>query len=352
MRETLAHTAAAPQMTPISSRLSLRPSLSCVMPAYNEANNLLRFVPEVIESLYQLCDQLELIIVNDGSKDRTADVVLALTSKYPEVVLVDLTRNFGKEAALTAGLVEAKGDLVLVMDADGQHPLDLVPQMLALWREGSDVVYAVRETRDDQTWLHALFAKCFYGLVNYNSRVQIPENAGDFRLMDQAVVQALNNLPETNRFMKGLYAWVGFKSTALSYAPLPRTDGVSNFGFKRAASLALTGLVAFSSLPLRLFAVMGGLISAAALIYGCWVVMEHFIYHNAVPGYATLAAGMMFFSGIQLMSIGVLAEYVARIYEEVKHRPIYLLKRRHGRGLVPAREPRLPAANPAQMPLI
>jgi hypothetical protein len=170
--------------------------------------------------------------------------------------------------------------------------------------------------------------------------------------MDRAVVQALNSLPESNRFMKGLYAWVGFKSTALNYTPLPRTDGVSHFGFKRAASLALTGLVAFSSLPLRLFAIMGGLISAAALMYGCWVVIEHFVYHNAVPGYATLAAGMMFFSGIQLMSIGVLAEYVARIYEEVKHRPIYLLKGRHGQGLAPEPTPRPLAANPGQMPLI
>ena len=351
MPETSVPTAATP-LPPANARLGLRPSLSCVMPAYNEATNLIRFVPEVMQALHRLCDRVELIIVNDGSKDRTVDVVLALATQYPEVVLVDLTRNFGKEAALTAGLAEAHGDLVLVMDADGQHPLDLVPQMLSLWREGSDVVYALRETRDDQTWLHALFAKFFYGLVNYNSRVKIPENAGDFRLMDRAVVQALNHLPETNRFMKGLYAWVGFKSTALSYAPLPRTEGVSHFGFRRAASLALTGLVAFSSLPLRLFAVIGGLISVAALIYGCWVVIEHFVNHNAVPGYATLAAGMMFFSGIQLLSIGVLAEYVARIYEEVKHRPIYLSKGRHGRGLAPAPEPQGSAARPAQMHLI
>ncbi len=315
------------------------------MPAYNEAKSLLRLVPEVLLRLKPLFSKVELIIVNDGSLDRTADVALALAARYPEVVLIDLTRNFGKEAALTAGLAEARGDLVLVMDADGQHPLDLVPHMLSLWREGADVVYAVRASRDDQTWLHALFAKFFFGLVNYNSRVKIPENAGDFRLMDRAVVQALNRLPESNRFMKGLYAWVGFKSTPLPYTPLPRQHGVSHFGFKRAASLALTGLVAFSSLPLRLFAVVGGLISAAAIAYGFWVVIEHFVFQNAVPGYATLAAGIMFFSGIQLMSIGVLAEYVARIYEEVKQRPIYVTKGRHGRGLAPAPAPRLPAAN-------
>ena len=301
------------------------------MPAYNEAKSLLRLVPEVLLRLKPLFSKVELIIVNDGSLDRTADVALALAARYPEVVLIDLTRNFGKEAALTAGLAEARGDLV--------------PRMLSLWREGADVVYAVRASRDDQTWLHALFAKFFFGLVNYNSRVKIPENAGDFRLMDRAVVQALNRLPESNRFMKGLYAWVGFKSTPLPYTPLPRQHGVSQFGFKRAASLALTGLVAFSSLPLRLFAVVGGFISAAAIAYGFWVVIEHFVFQNAVPGYATLAAGIMFFSGIQLMSIGVLAEYVARIYEEVKQRPIYVTKGRHGRGLAPAPAPRLPAAN-------
>lgn len=316
-------------------RATTTPSISCVMPAYNEAGNLGRFVPQVLEALRSLSPQVEVVIVNDGSRDQTAAAAIELTHQHPEVVLIDLSRNFGKEAALTAGMEAARGDIVILMDSDGQHPVSLMAQMLQRWREGMDVVYAVRKTRDDQTRLHASLAGLFYTLVNHNNRVKIPPNAGDFRLMDRAVVEAIKTLPERNRFMKGLYAWVGFNSTALEYEPLPRTDGQSSFGLRSAASLALTGLVAFSSLPLRALAVLGLLISLASLSYGLWVVVSYFVYGIDVPGYATLAAGMMLLSGIQILSIGVLAEYIGRIYEEVKRRPTYLMKARHGQGLPP-----------------
>ncbi len=326
-----------PQRVPdnpgMHSHATSTPSVSCVMPAYNEAANLGRFVPQVLDVLRTLSDRVELLIVNDGSRDDTAATAVALTQAHPEVVLLDLSRNFGKEAALTAGLEAAQGDVVILMDSDGQHPVSLLPDMMQRWREGMDVVYAVRRTRDDQTRLHANLADMFYHLVNWHNRVKIPPHAGDFRLMDRRVVEALMQLPERNRFMKGLYAWVGFNSTALEYEPLPRTEGQSSFGIKSAASLALTGLVAFSSLPLRLVAALGLLISLASLSYGVWVVIEYFIFGNRVPGYATVVAGMMLLSGIQLLSMGVLAEYVGRIYEEVKQRPTYLLKGRHGRGL-------------------
>ncbi|MBV5296136.1 MULTISPECIES: glycosyltransferase family 2 protein [Curvibacter] len=316
-------------------RATTTPSISCVMPAYNEAGNLGRFVPQVLEALRALSPQVEVVIVNDGSRDQTAAAAIELTRQHPEVVLIDLSRNFGKEAALTAGMEAARGEVVILMDSDGQHPVSLMAQMLQRWREGMDVVYAVRKTRDDQTRLHANLAGLFYTLVNHNNRVKIPPNAGDFRLMDRAVVEAIKTLPERNRFMKGLYAWVGFNSTALEYEPLPRTDGQSSFGLRSAASLALTGLVAFSSLPLRALAVVGLLISLASLSYGLWVVVSYFVYGIDVPGYATLAAGMMLLSGIQILSIGVLAEYIGRIYEEVKRRPTYLMKARHGQGLPP-----------------
>src|SRR5450830_934230 len=278
-------------------RATTTPSISCVMPAYNEAGNLGRFVPQVLEALRALSPQVEVVIVNDGSRDQTAAAAIELTRQHPEVVLIDLSRNFGKEAALTAGMEAARGEVVILMDSDGQHPVSLMAQMLQRWREGMDVVYAVRKTRDDQTRLHANLAGLFYTLVNHNNRVKIPPNAGDFRLMDRAVVEAIKTLPERNRFMKGLYAWVGFNSTALEYEPLPRTDGQSSFGL--------------------------------------WVVVSFFVYGIDVPGYATLAAGMMLLSGIQILSIGVLAEYVGRIYEEVKRRPTYLMKARHGQGLPP-----------------
>jgi len=317
----------------MNSRLTLSPSLSCVMPAFNEASNLGVVLPQTLVALGQLSPQIELIVVDDGSRDDTARVMQALCAAHPELVYVQLSRNFGKESALTAGLNVAHGEVVVLMDADGQHPLALLPEMLAKWRQGADVVYAVRKTRDDQSALQASLVGLFYKLINWGNRIEIPANAGDFRLMDRQVVNALKALPERNRFMKGLYAWVGFNSTAIDYEPLPRADGLTKFGLGGSFSLALTGMVAFSTAPLRLLTWVGLLLSLAALCFGSWVVIEHFISGAAVPGYATLAAGMMFLSGIQLLSIGVLAEYVGRIYDEVKLRPSYIVAQRSGQGL-------------------
>ncbi|MDR0457887.1 MAG: glycosyltransferase, partial [Burkholderiaceae bacterium] len=197
----------------------------------------------------------------------------------------------------------------------------------------ADVVYAVRRTRTDQSPLYAGLADLFYRFVNWGNRVEIPAHAGDFRLMDRKVVQALSRLPERNRFMKGLYAWVGFQSTAIDYEPLPREDGRSHFGLRGAFRLALTGMIAFSTAPLRLITALGLLLAVVSIGYGAWVVFDYFSAGIAVPGYATIVAGMMFLSGIQLLSVGVLAEYVGRIYDEVKRRPAYLIDRREGGGL-------------------
>ena len=320
-------------MRPMIDRATLSPSLSCVMPAYNEARNLGQVVPQVLDVLRSLSARVELILINDGSRDDTARVARALCAVHPEVVLVQLSRNFGKEAALTAGLDAAHGDVVVLMDADGQHPPALLGEMLHRWRQGIDVVYAVRRTREDQSRLHVHLAGLFYKLINWGSRVEIPAHAGDFRLMDRRVVEALRQLPERNRFMKGLYAWVGFNSTALDYEPLPRAQGQSRFGLRGSFALALTGMVAFSIAPLRLMAWLGMGLSAAALSYGIWVVIEYFALGIDVPGYATLVVGMMFLSGIQLLATGVLAEYVGHIYEEVKCRPTYLVSERVGPGL-------------------
>ncbi len=309
------------------------PSISCVMPAYNEARNLGAVVPVVLEALVKLSQRIEIIVINDGSRDSTAKILIDLCNKYPQIVALNLSRNFGKEAALTAGLDAAQGEVVIIMDADGQHPVNLIAAMLQKWNQGSDVVYAVRKTRHDQSPIHRAFTRVFYRLINWKSRVQIPPNAGDFRLMDKRVVQALRNLPERNRFMKGLYAWVGFNSTAIEYEPLPRLDGQSNFGFQGALSLAMTGLLAFSITPLRLVSYFGLLLALASLGYGAWVTMLYFWYGVDTAGYATIIVGMMFLSGIQLISIGVLAEYVGRIYEEVKQRPAYLIDTRIGEGI-------------------
>jgi polyisoprenyl-phosphate glycosyltransferase len=320
----------------MTEQISLRtshPKLSCVMPAYNEAGNLGQVVPHVLEALLALSPQVELVIVNDGSRDATEQVLSDLCAKHPQLVAVNLSRNFGKEAAITAGLEATQGDVVYIMDADGQHPANLLPEMLQKWQQGSDVVYAVRQNRDDQSWMHVTFTKLFYKLINWRSRVKIPANAGDFRLMDRQVVDALATMPERNRFMKGLYAWVGFNCTAIDYEPLPRADGQSNYGFRGALSLAVTGLLAFSVAPLRIVSYFGLLLALAALGYGAYVVFDYFWFGAETPGFATVVVGMMFLSGIQLMSIGILAEYVGRIYEEVKQRPRYLVRSRTGKGL-------------------
>ena len=333
----------------MTSRSDLHPSISCVIPAFNEARNLGQVVPHILATLARMSSQLELIVVDDGSRDDTAQVMQTLCAEHRQVVYLKLSRNFGKEPALTAGLNAARGEVVVLMDADGQHPVDLLPDMLAKWRTGADVVYAVRKTRDDQSGLQATLTGWFYRLVNWGNRVQIPANAGDFRLMDRKVVDALNRLPERNRFMKGLYAWVGFNSTAIDYEPLPRTDGKSNFGLRGSLSLALTGILAFSIAPLRALTLLGVTLSAVALGYGTWVVAEYFFSGIAVPGYATIVVGMMFFSGIQLLSIGVLSEYVGRIYEEVKQRPSYFISMREGNGLAALTSPSPP---PPQAPAL
>jgi glycosyltransferase involved in cell wall biosynthesis len=313
--------------------------VSCILPAYNEAPNLPLVVPQVLKAFAALGLPCEVVVVDDGSRDDTVAVLQALCAAHPEVVALQLSRNFGKEAAMTAGLDAASGEVVVLMDSDGQHPTALLSTMLAQWRDGFDVVYAVRRTRTDQARLHALLTGWFYKLVNTRSRFKIPPNAGDFRWMDRKVVNALCALPERHRFMKGLYAWVGFRSAALDYEPLDRLQGHSHFRFGASLSLALTGLVSFSTVPLRMLAHAGMFLSLAALAYAAWVVVEYFWHGIAVPGYATIVVGMMLFSGLQLLSIGVLAEYVGRIYDEVKQRPSYLVGSRLGQGLATGDNP-------------
>lgn len=320
----------------MNSRIDLNPSISCVMPAFNEAASLGMVVPQTLVALQRLSSRAELIVVDDGSRDDTARIMQGLCAAHVQVVFLGLSRNFGKEAALTAGIDAAGGEVVVLMDADGQHPVALLPEMLSKWRLGADVVYTVRNAREDQSALQAGLIGLFYRLINWRSRIEIPANAGDFRLMDRQVVEALKALPERNRFMKGLYAWVGFSSTAIDYEPLPRADGLTKFGLGGAFGLALTGMVAFSTAPLRLLTWLGLLLALSAMGFGAWEVLEYFIWGIAVPGYATLVVGMMFLNGIQLLGLGILAEYVGRIYDEVKRRPSYIVACRSGAGLAQA----------------
>ena len=305
------------------------PSISCVLPAFNEGKSLPALLTRLSEELREHFTRWEIVVVNDGSSDDTEIAMLPWLHGH-NVRYVSLSRNFGKEAALTAGLDRARGDVVLLMDADLQHAPALIPDMLAAWRDGGDMVYTVRKTRADESVLKKLGTRAFYRLVNAGSAVEIPANAGDFRLLDRAVVDALKSLPERNRFMKGLYAWVGFRSVAVDYVPHERFAGESSFSMRGLSRLAVTGVTAFTNAPLRLWSGLGAIIAVGAILGGTWFIIEHFTFGADVPGWATLAVSTMFFSGVQLLSIGILGEYVGRIFDEVKQRPVYLV--RHDSG--------------------
>ena len=243
------------------------------------------------------------------------------------IALVQLSRNFGKEAAITAGLEHAGGDVALCIDGDGQHPLAMVEEMLRLWERGNDMVYAVRCDRGSETRFKRWGARWFYRALSQGSKVAIPADAGDFRVMDRRVVDAIRSRPEQNRFMKGLYAWVGFKSVGGPYHPAPRLSGASHYSKVQLLRLAWSGLTGFSALPLRAAIVVGLLLALLAFGYGVWVVVETFLFAHVVPGWPTIVASIMFFSGVQLLFIGVLGEYLARIFDEVKRRPNYIVAR-------------------------
>ena len=313
----------------VRRRRDATPSISCILPAFNEGESLPALLTQLSDELRQHFVRWEIVVVNYGSSDDTEMAILPWLQGH-NVRYVSLSRNFGKEAALTAGLDRARGEVVLLMDADLQHPPALIPAMLAAWREGGDMIYTVRKTRDDESLVKKLGTRVFYHIVNAGSAVEIPANAGDFRLLDRAVVDALKSLPERNRFMKGLYAWVGFHSVAVDYEPNERFAGESSFSMRGLSRLAVTGVTAFTNTPLRLWSALGAIIAVGAILSGVWFVIEHFTFGADVPGWATLAVSTMFFSGIQLLSIGILGEYVGRIFDEVKQRPVYLV--RHDSG--------------------
>ena len=320
--------AAAP---PLAAPRVLR-SLSCVVPCYNEAANLELLLPLLRAQLARLAPQWEIILVDDGSTDATAQRMTEWT-RTPGVRALLLSRNFGKEAALCAGLEAAHGDAVVMLDSDMQHPPALLETFVRHWSAGADVVYAVRAHRDDESTFKRVGTEWFYNLINRGERFRMPPGAGDFRLMDRCVVDALMRLPERNRFMKGLYAWVGFESVAVPYVPEERAHGTSHFSKRRLVGLGLAGLTAFSVWPLRTVIAMGTVLALAALGYGAYLTVMYLLHGHDVSGWTTIVVSLMLFAGIQLLSLGVVAEYVGRIYEEVKGRPLYLVKRDLGQGL-------------------
>lgn len=307
-----------------TDRSQSNPHISVIVPAFNEAAAITSTVENIANQLATLTPHWDIVVIDDGSRDKTADIVRGLPA-YLRTTLVRFSRNFGKEYAITAGLEYAGGDIVICMDADGQHSSALIGEMLEKWREGYDMVYAVRQDRHVESGFKRWGSKVFYEIMTLGERITIPRDAGDFRLMNRNVVDALRNLPERNRFMKGMYAWVGYKSIGIPYTPLPRSHGVSTFSRLKLMQLAWTGITSFSVIPLRLASAVGGLLALLAFIYGIWVILEKMFFHESIPGWPTVVASLMFFSGVQLLFIGILGEYIARIYDEVKGRPPYIV---------------------------
>jgi polyisoprenyl-phosphate glycosyltransferase len=319
-------------LSTVSAARAGLPRLSCVIPCYNEAPNLRLLLPILGEQLAGCAAEWEVILVNDGSRDDTSAVFDEWAGR-PGFRAIEFSRNFGKEAALTAGLQAANGDVIVLMDSDLQHPPKLVPDMVAQWQQGADVVYALRANRDDESLFKRLGTNAFYRLINAKSRFQVPPDAGDFRLMDRSVVDALLALPERNRFMKGLYAWVGFKSVAIPYEPAERAIGKTHYNTLKLIAFSIDGLTAFTTWPLRLASIAGVVMAVIAFLYGIYVTIDYLLYGNSVSGWTTIVVCLLFFVGIQLISLGILGEYIARIFEEVKNRPLYVVRRSLGRGL-------------------
>jgi glycosyltransferase involved in cell wall biosynthesis len=305
-------------------------SLSIVVPLFNEAAGLAALHERIAEVAGRLRAtrglKSEVVYVDDGSRDDTVGVAHALAARGLDVQVVSLSRNFGKEAALLAGLDHARFDAVLFMDGDGQHPPSLVEKLVGHWLDdGYDVVYTAKADRENESWLVRLGVKVFYATVNWRARQKIPADAGDFRLLSPRAVAALRQLPERNRFFKGLSSWIGFRQLRVDYKPAARGHGQSSWNLGRLLGLSIEGLTSFSVTPLRIASLLGILLAATALLFGVSILIEVFVNGRSVPGYASVVIGIMVLGGVQLVMLGILGEYIGKILSELKGRPVYFV---------------------------
>jgi glycosyltransferase involved in cell wall biosynthesis len=300
--------------------------VSVVVPAYNEEEVLPEFYKRMAAVMDSVAYRTELVFVNDGSTDGTLAFVSNLRDRDPRIAIVDLSRNFGKEIAMTAGLHHARGDAVIVIDADLQDPPELVPELLRRWQEGFDAVYAKRNAREGETLLKKTTAALFYRLIQHVSRVKIPEDVGDFRLLSRRAVDALAQLPEQHRFMKGLFAWIGFRQCAVPYRRDSRLAGTTKWNYWRLWNFAIEGITSFTIAPLTIATYFGLFIALVAFAYGLYILVRTLFYGNPVAGYPSLLVIVLFLGGAQLLALGVLGEYLGRMFNETKRRPLYFLE--------------------------
>lgn len=300
--------------------------ITILVPCHNEAENIGR--------LYETCREVmdgeegylwEILFVNDGSTDGTIDILMELHDNDPRVEYIDLSRNFGKENAMLAGFDYATGDAVVIMDADMQHPPQVIPQMLRRWEEGYDDVYGRRLTRGKESWLRRKMSLLFYKILQRSARYDVLQNVGDFRLLDHKCIEALRQMRESERYTKGMFAWIGFRKTAVDFETLDRVAGSSSWGGRSLINFAIEGIVSFTTAPLRFASVMGVVVSLLAFLYLIYIIAKTLIWGEPVQGYPTLMCVILFLGGVQLLSIGIIGEYLGRVFNETKRRPPYVV---------------------------
>lgn len=312
----------------IAPRVERAPALlSVVVPVFNEEETLLEFHRSLRKALRALGQNFEVVFVNDGSSDETLKLMTELRDRHPNTALVDLSRNFGKEVAMTAGLDHARGDAVVIMDADLQHPPETIAALIEGWREGYDVVYAVRRDREGETWLRRRAAHFFYRAMSRTGRVAIPENAGDFRLMSRKAVDAVVKLREHHRFMKGVFAWVGFPTKAVPFDVAPRFAGKTKFNYWKLWNFSIEGVTSHTLAPLKVSTYLGLAVAAFSFASAVFYIGKTILYGDPVPGFPTVVTTMLFLGGVQLIVLGVIGEYLGRVFNETKNRPLYFVNK-------------------------
>ena len=300
--------------------------ISVIVPVYNEQHGLEPFFARLVPMLEGMDIEYEIVCVNDGSTDQSWALLVEQRKRNQRIKLVDLSRNFGKDAALTAGLQYAAGDAIIPIDADLQDPPELISDFVSMWRQGYEIVYAVRDSRESDSWLKRISASAFYKIYNALARVPMPANTGDFRLLDRRVVNAINNMPERNRFMKGLFSWVGFRSMPVYFTRQQRGSGKTKWSYWKLWNFALDGLTASTTMPLRIALYLGLLLSLFAFGYAVFLISRTIVQGVDLPGYASLMVVMLMLGGAQLVVLGVLGEYLGRIYDESKRRPVFIVR--------------------------
>ena len=304
--------------------------ISIVVPLYNEEENVDALFRRLLAVLEALNTSYEVVCVNDGSRDNTLKNLVEYHQRYPQIKVVNLSRNFGKDIAMSAGIDYSQGMAVIPIDADLQDPPELIAEMIEKWHEGYDVVYASRRVRIGESCLKRFTAEGFYQVINKLSRVPIPPNTGDFRLIDRRVVESIKKMPERQRFMKGIFAWVGYKQTSILFDREPRYQGQTKWNYWKLWNFAIDGITSLSFLPLKVWTYVGFIIALVSLVYASFLMLRTIILGIDVPGYASLMVAILFLGGIQLLTLGIIGEYIGRVYEEVKGRPLYLVRDCYG----------------------